>query len=662
MTKRTEDDKHEGIVITPGGPRPASTVHEVRPDQAVRTTADGGIEIVTKVVHPDAPGEGRGRRSIPENYVMTPGGLRHRSYVHVIKPGESIDVADGLIRRVDPNRRVIQELGRVDAVRYQRPLQPAGIVHPSWPAPAIGTGWITHAQWFNNTGRAISSFRTTFTVPAKPLANSSPLIYIFNALQNATSIFQPVLQWGGEPGDDWYVATWLVMGSTMVARSQFVRVNPGDVLTGVITLTAQQAATGTCDYYGEFRAIQNSGLSVWNQTRMDWAFETLEAYEMNQCSEYPARKISMRDIEIQTGGVAVMPTWAPVNTITDCGQNTVVVSNASPGGQVDLYCYDLKRTQIANNADGRFEHFYTSRDNGIYHRWQTAASNGWAEIEWPLGFGNYARQITAARNQDGRLEVFYVGTDERVYHTWQTAPNNGWSGEHWLEGWAKQIELGQNADGRLEIFYVGTNDKVYHNWQMWPGGNWFGERDLGGWAKQLCVGRNADGRLEVFYVGTDDRVYHRWQVVPNGGWSGESWMGGWAKQIAVGRNADGRLEIFYVGTNNRVYHNWQSNSASGWSGETDLGGWAKQVAVASNADGRLEVAYIGTDDQLYHRWQLAPNSGWGVEAGLGGAARELSIGPNADGRLELFYVGTDGALYQNWQVAPNGGWSGQRRM
>jgi hypothetical protein len=665
MPKRpTKDRKDERVIIAPGGPKPASAVHYVRPGEGVRGVDNGDLEIVSERgsrFQKSNADHGQRTLAIPQDYVMTPGGLRHRSNVHLIEAGHMLDASEGRLRALDPNCRVVREIGPVERQRFERAFLPNNLIRPRWQVPDLGTGWIVYTGWWNNTGRPISSFETAWTVPSSPLSRSGQLIYLFNGIQNDAYIYQPVLQWGSngaDGGEFWQVATWYVSLKTAV-HSTFVRVNPGDVLIGVMTLTGR-TPTGF-NYFGEFRGIPGSGYSITGQQELKWACETLEAYGVTRASDYPARKIAMRSIEIQTGATPPTVNWAAVNAVTDCGQEAVVVSNASPGGEVDLFCYDLKHTAVSRNVDGRFEQFYTNRNDGLYHRWQVAPSNGWAN-DWPMGFGNYAKQIIAALNQDGRLELFYVGTNDRVYHNWQTAPNNGWSGEHWLDGWAKQIAIERNADGRLEVFYVGTNNKLYHNWQTGPNNGWSGESELGGWAKQIVAARNADGRLEVFYVGTNDRVYHNWQTAPNNGWSGEGWMGSWAKQVAVGQNADGRLEVFYIGTDDRVYHNWQTAPNNGWSGENWMGGWAKQVVVGQNADGRLEVVYIGTDDHLYHRWQIAPNSGWSSEATLGGAAREISLGNNADGRLELIYVGTNGVLYQNWQVAPNGGWSGERRV
>ena len=45
----------------------------------------------------------------------------------------------------------------------------------------------------------------------------------------------------------------------------------------------------------------------------------------------------MSAIEIITGNVHPALSWTPETPVSDTGQHTTVVSNASPGGEVDLY-------------------------------------------------------------------------------------------------------------------------------------------------------------------------------------------------------------------------------------------------------------------------------------------------------------------------------------
>jgi len=86
-----------------------------------------------------------------------------------------------------------------------------------------------------------------------------------------------------------------------------------------------------------FQGIPNSVLNITNQPELTWAAETLEAYNLTTCTDYPAAgRVQMSAIEIVTDSHPAL-SWSPQNPITDCGQHTIDVSNASPGGEVDLY-------------------------------------------------------------------------------------------------------------------------------------------------------------------------------------------------------------------------------------------------------------------------------------------------------------------------------------
>ncbi|MBL8976430.1 MAG: hypothetical protein JNK56_37855, partial [Myxococcales bacterium] len=244
------------------------------------------------------------------------------------------------------------------------------------PAP-LATGWITFASWTNNTGQPVSYFATTWKVPAHPTARNGQLIYLFNGIQNASFIYQPVLQWGSSPaggGDYWAVASWYV-SSGPVFHSDLVRVEPGEDIVGVMRLTRQSTVGGTrvFDYDCEFQGRPGTALPVENIPELTWCIETLEAYDLTGCADYPVGRTAMRAIELRTGANHAPVAWTVNNAVTDCGQSTVVVTNGSPGGQVDLlYCsapaqpaartqpdrllagQGLLVNQAITSADGRF--------------------------------------------------------------------------------------------------------------------------------------------------------------------------------------------------------------------------------------------------------------------------------------------------------------------
>jgi hypothetical protein len=103
-------------------------------------------------------------------------------------------------------------------------------------------------------------------------------------------IYQPVLQWGPSAaggGNFWTVASWVADGSGRPAfHSPLRRVNAGSVLVGEITLTGQTATR--FNYRCRFQGIPFTTLPIQNVNELRWCIETLEAYNLVLCSNYPA--------------------------------------------------------------------------------------------------------------------------------------------------------------------------------------------------------------------------------------------------------------------------------------------------------------------------------------------------------------------------------------
>ena len=380
-----------GWVFTPGGPRPRANVHEVNPgDVIIHDRGTGGSTIFRAA---NAAGSEAGARSV-EELVITPGGARPRSQVHEVQSGAVITAA-----------RVGHHATGEDATRPDRlaraTLRLARNTFASEDLPALGSGYITYAAWTNGTGRAISSFSTTWTVPPPPRTQSGQLLYLFNGLEDSpvTHILQPVLQWGVSPnggGNSWAVASWWVDNSNNATKTPLVQVNPGDILVGVMTLLSQSG--GSFSYSCEFSNISGTRMTVQGANQMVLALEALECYRITQCPDYPdVNGTAMTGIDIKAGGVDVTPSWGAVNAVTDCGQHTVVVSNASPGGEVDL--------------------FYRPTD------WSGVADN-WRPIG---GFFPPGAPVSSVARTGNNLDLFITGNDGRVYTSWWSAGND-WSG------------------------------------------------------------------------------------------------------------------------------------------------------------------------------------------------------------------------------------------
>ena len=365
---------------------------------------------------------GQSNQNPPEEFVLTPGGYRHKSLVHQVDAGVAVEVQDDVIRlRNVETSDVLEEMSPV-------PTAPGAV-------PALGSGWITYTYWNNGTGTPLSTFKTMWQVPPPPsVQGSGEVIFLFNGIQNYGTnfgILQPVLQWGVSAaggGPYWSVASWYVTSGGQAFHTNLVRVNPDDTLIGVMTMTGQSGSTFS--YTSQFQGINGTTLPVQNIAELQWCAETLEAYGLTSCGNYPDTPVTeFTEIYIRTGPKVPPLAWTPVNRVTDCGQHAVVDSNSASYGEVDIFYSaepgDLGVCSVLRNKDGRLEAFGVGTDNGLWHIWQTAPNGTWSG--WaPLG-GIITSEPLCARNVDGRLEVFARGTDNALWHIWQTAPNNGWS-------------------------------------------------------------------------------------------------------------------------------------------------------------------------------------------------------------------------------------------
>jgi hypothetical protein len=333
--KESKESKDQETVIAPGGPRPKDSAVAVKPGQAVQENAAGQFEVVTAKQNMKTDGS----PATATDLVLTPGGYRSSSMVHHVEPGAVVDSTNNKFRTMDRQGKVLEELGELVLKPAGKPLMPENVArHPSV-VPALGTGWIVYASW-TESAKPVSLFTTSWVVPPGPATQSGQTIFLFNGIQNSSMIYQPVLQWGPSAaggGNYWAVASWYADGQGGKSfYSSLVRVNPGQVLVGVMNETGQSAAGFS--YNCQFAGIANTSLPIQNVQQLTWCIETLECYGLQKCSDYPNTcSTAMKNIEIAAGGAIVTPAWTATNAVKDCGQHAVVVSNASPGGEVDLF-------------------------------------------------------------------------------------------------------------------------------------------------------------------------------------------------------------------------------------------------------------------------------------------------------------------------------------
>ncbi|HUJ11436.1 MAG TPA: hypothetical protein VL171_15575 [Verrucomicrobiae bacterium] len=290
--------------------------------------------------------------------VLTPGGWRPKSKVHLIEPGHHVSGKGGRLRVIHTaTGKVVKDLG---AISKKKPVngirRPASIPLRGISAkvrglklPAPSTGWIVNSAWTNNSGNPISYFSTRWIVPPAPATDNGQTIFLFNGIDTAPTggfILQPVLQWGGSNaggGSYWSITNWYVGNGSAMYKS-LIKVNPGDVLQGIMKLTVRSGMNFS--YLSSFDSFSAADLQVTDVDELVWANETLECYGLTQFTDYPdAILTAFHDIEIklrtqETPSIIdseATINWAAQDRVTDNGQQCIIVSSDSPGGDVYLY-------------------------------------------------------------------------------------------------------------------------------------------------------------------------------------------------------------------------------------------------------------------------------------------------------------------------------------
>src|SRR5258708_17384399 len=156
------------------------------------------------------------------------------------------------------------------------------------------------------------------------------------------------------------------------------------------------------------------------------------------------------------GGVVPAAVWLGRQREDSGGASQSLGQPGSGSGDMPL------EIAAAPNADGHLETFAFGYSNTMWHAWQTSPGGGWSS--WSsLGNPAQGSQLTKpvlTQNEDGRLEMFTSFQEFAVWHRWQTAANNGWSA--WkslanpatLGGPLAAPTVAQNHDGRLDVVTV----------------------------------------------------------------------------------------------------------------------------------------------------------------------------------------------------------------
>lgn len=184
----------------------------------------------------------------------------------------------------------------------------------------------------------IQLFKTTWIVPKKPhLEDSSATFFIWNGLDGGA--LQPVLTWGN--GESAYrIINWAFIGNKYV-YGNYVSVNPGDTITGIISL--QKIESGKWHYLLSFDGYPDADFTVARDTEAQGVIQCFESYT-SEMNKIPASKfISMKNIHLEVTEGSPLPeefNWqvtggTPLPTCN--GEDTVIVDSSTVNGQIDFY-------------------------------------------------------------------------------------------------------------------------------------------------------------------------------------------------------------------------------------------------------------------------------------------------------------------------------------
>ena len=251
-----------------------------------------------------------------QNLVLTPGGYRSSSLVHEVQGGTHLKIGK-------TNIRVINKItGKSDYIRAFRFKEEAAlffaggwITYAGWDVENGNLLMRFEATWVVPPEPQDRNNQTIFLFNG--VQNNG---VIYKILQ---PVLQWGVAHGNVGGPYWSIASWYVSSNDTSEHTPLIRVNPGDHLKGIITFTGMKGTQFT--YTCEFEGYSDSLLSIQDDRELIWCCLALEAYDANSCNEYPATdRTPFANIQIQTRhGSNII--WDPVTNVTDCNQRCNVL-------------------------------------------------------------------------------------------------------------------------------------------------------------------------------------------------------------------------------------------------------------------------------------------------------------------------------------------------
>ena len=587
--------------------------------------------------------------------------------------------------------------------------------------PALGAGWIVYAGWVNNTRKPVTSFRSTWR---SLLRHPTRMISLFTSSMGWNPPAVPPfsnLYYIGESlpaggGKFWSVASWWVKtGAAAVATVPPVPVNAGDVITGVMTLTGQSGSSFSYDC--GFQGMPQTKISVVSGAELVWCTETLEAYNVGQCSDYPYIESTSFISGIAVGKSSVTPdiVWSPVDKVTDCGQHAVVISNANPGGQVDLYYHSAPPPVTCLSRFRDHLDVFKADPSGAVMSTFWDASSGWFNNWFRLDDGNFpdrftvptSSEITTLSRFQDHIDLFVTGRDGAIYSTFWDG-GGGWF-NHWfrlgdtnywdnftVEPGSPIAALSRFRD-HIDLFVVGRNGAVFSTfWDASSGwfNRWFPLANPNfpdGFTvppgSAISALTRFQDHIDLFVTGRDGAIYSTfWDG--GGGWFNHWFRLGdtnyWdnftaepGSPIAALSRFKDHIDLFVVGRDGGIYSTfWDASSGwfNRWFRLGDPNFWdnftvppGSAISALTRFQDHIDLFVTGRDGAIYSTFWDA-SSGWfnhwfrlgdpNFEDGFTVApGSSISAVSRYRDHIDLFVTGRDTAAYSTfWDV--NGGWFG----
>ena len=254
--------------------------------------------------------------AIPDDYVLTPHGLRH--------------VEDIRLAEKNDHRPIGQAKHPPKDFNSLRQLGPAG--------------WVVSA--FFTPSEPLKSMSVTFTVPEPP-TKPGALIYLFPGAEGSqlATIMQPVLQYGYNNlfgGDCWTVACWQCTPSGVTRYSHPIDVNPGDTIVG--TIHCLDFHEDSCDWSIEAKVFgePEERCTTLHAYDVDYLLlflvaGALEVYSLEDptslpdFSQYPeSGSTKFHHIKLESlSGNSFRADWVTRRTTGDCGFRVLVSRDKS---------------------------------------------------------------------------------------------------------------------------------------------------------------------------------------------------------------------------------------------------------------------------------------------------------------------------------------------